>query len=196
MKLIIISGSQQSPSNSWKVAQYLQGSSQPFEQVSCFDLHGLQLPLWDNDFPEGPQWQAWQPVQQALAAADAIVIITPEWDGMVTPIMKNFLMLCSPQEVGHKPALAISVSDGISGAYPIAELRSFGTKNNQMVLIPNHIIVRQVGQVLGAEADGPHEASLRHNIKQSLAILGHYAAALAPMRQAHQALLNDFGYGM
>lgn len=196
MKLIIISGSQQSPSNSWKVARYLQNSAPSFEQVTSFDLHALQLPLWNKDFPEGPQWQAWQPVQQALAAADAIVIITPEWDGMVTPIMKNFLMLCSPQEVGHKPTLAISVSDGISGAYPIAELRAFGTKNNQMVLIPNHIIVRQVGLVLGTEADGPHETSLRHNIKQSLAILGQYATALAPMRQANQALLNDFGYGM
>jgi hypothetical protein len=77
---------------------------------------------------------------------------------------KNFFLFASSAELGHKPALLVSVSAGISGAYPIARnSRSSSYKNNHICYIPEHLIVRQVGGVLNsADAASPEDQAIRN----------------------------------
>ena len=68
-------------------------------------------------------------------------MISPEWAGMAPAHLKNFLLMCDGGELAHKPAQLIGVSSGMGGAYPIAELRMSGYKNNFLMWLPDHMRV-------------------------------------------------------
>ena len=92
----------------------------------------------------------WDPVSAELKAADALVVVSPEWGGMATPGVKNFLLNCTADEIGHKPALIVTVSASRGGSYPVAELRMSGYKNNRVAWLPEHVIVQHAGSNLNA----------------------------------------------
>jgi len=191
MKLVIVSGSQRNNSESAKVAAYITSTANQFKRVQHIELCKYQLPFWDgDDESKSAPGCDWPLISEALIEADAFVLITPEWDGMVTPILKNFLMMCTHDDTAHKPALLVSVVSGISGAYPIAELRMNGCKNNKLIAIPDHLIIRNVGDVLNAGTDNmpisERDHSIRHRIGYSLHTLLQYSHALGQVRQLQQ----------
>ena len=191
MKLVIVSGSQRHNSESAKVAAYIACAANQFKTVQHIELCKYQLPFWDGDNKsKSAPGCDWPLISEALIKADAFVIITPEWEGMATPILKNFLMMCAQDDTAHKPALLVSVVSGISGAYPIAELRMNGCKNNKLVAIPDHLIIRNVGDVLNAGTDdaqlSERDHSIRHRIGYSLHTLHQYSQALGQVRQRQQ----------
>ena len=63
---------------------------------------------------------------------------------MVPAKLKNFLLYCSKDELAHKPALLVSVSAGLGGSYPIAELRISSYKNNRLCYLPENVIIRNI----------------------------------------------------
>ena len=140
MKLTLISGSHRQNSQSLKVAKYLEKQALVlgFEHTKIIELAQTHVPMWDEGvWQKTPKWQeVWTPISRELQESDAFAVITPEWNGMATPAIKNFLLLCSSQEVGYKPAVLVGVSATVNGAYPIAELKQFGTKNNHQYNVP------------------------------------------------------------
>ncbi len=198
MKLVIVSGSQRNHSESAKVAAYIANAASQYKTVQHIELCKYQLPFWDgDDESKSAPGCDWPLISEALMQADAFVLITPEWDGMATPILKNFLMMCAHDETAHKPALLVSVVSGINGAYPIAELRMSAFKNNKIVAIPDHLIIRHVGDVLNddnahasiAEMNSSlseRDKSIRHRIGYSLHTLHQYSQALGQVRQLQQ----------
>jgi NAD(P)H-dependent FMN reductase len=116
---------------------------------------------------------------------------------MVPPALKNFLLLCSAEEVGHKPALLVSVSSGIGGSYPIAELRMSSYKNNRLVYVPDHVIIRDVESMLdGGDAKSDRDQTTRGRLDYSMKMLLEYAKALSQVR--HSGVINhaEFPYGL
>ncbi|PAR33713.1 NADPH-dependent oxidoreductase, partial [Vibrio metoecus] len=153
MKLTIVSGSQRAHSQSLNVANYLKSLAEThFEQIDILDLHALDLPFWNEGvWQNSEQWQPWRNVAQGLKQSDAFVFITPEWHGMATPALKNFLLLTTDDELAHKPALLVSVSASINGVYPISELRMTGNKNNHVCFLPDHLIFRDCEPLITAD---------------------------------------------
>src|SRR5690606_27158588 len=102
-------------------------------------LSGNPLPLWDESmWDKDPKWDlSWGPIRKKLQNSDGIIIVSPEWAGMAPPGLKNFLLFCGNQDVGHKPALIVTVSSSMGGAYPNSELRMSGYKNNRICYIPD-----------------------------------------------------------
>lgn len=185
MRLLIVSASQRSPSQTQRVASYLAENAQQhgFEHIDLLELCQQDLPFWDGeDDHRGEQWPR---IDSLVQAADALVLLTPEWGGMASPLLKNFLLMCDKQQTAHKPALLVAVVSGISGAYPISELRMNALKNNKLVAIPDHLIIRNVKQMLQAEIGNRHDQQLRERIHYSLHMLAQYSQALAPIRTAH-----------
>ncbi len=193
LKIAIISGSSRPDSQSAKVATYLQQQLQQHGQQACvLDLAATPLPLW----PVGPA-EHWPAMQAQLADADALVVIAPEWHGMACPAVKNFFLYASKAELAHKPALLVGVSSGVGGAYPISELRASGYKNSRLCYLPEHLIIRQVEQVLNAGAvleEG--DQRIRARIDYALDILCQYAEALKPVRANISFANPDFANGM
>lgn len=192
MKLSIISGSHRSDSQSSKVARFIQRTldeSKLADETWLFNLADNPLPLWDERVWEGhPDWKAvLDPVHGHLAESDGFVVVSPEWHGQVPAGLKNFFLLCSQDQVGHKPALITTVSSADGGAYPVAELRMSSYKNNRICYIPEQIIVRNVEKVLNDDAaqnDPDADAYFRDRIRFALGVLIEYAAALRQVRDS------------
>jgi NAD(P)H-dependent FMN reductase len=202
MKIGIISGSHRVDSQSGKVATYIQQRLiDQGAQTWLFSLAGNPLPLWDQGIWDGDEdWsKRLTPLKQELAACDGFVIIAPEWHGQAPAGLKNFFLLFSRFELGHKPALITAVSSGDGGAYPVAELRMSSYKNNRLCYIPEQLILRNVENILNddpAQNDADADGYFRERIDWTLGLLRGYAEALADMRDKTQVFHDKFGNGM
>lgn len=204
MKIGIISGSHRNPSQSEKVARYVEKTlSKEFTDLEpwLYTLADNPLPLWDQTlWEDNEEWnQRLAPLKQQLMESDGFVIVSPEWHGQVPAGLKNFFLLFNRFEVGHKPALILTVSNGDGGAYPVAELRMSSYKNNRLCYIPEQVIVRNVENVLNERTEENDESAdqyFRERISWSLGILRGYAIALKTMRETTQIHHDKFGNGM
>lgn len=201
MKIGIIVGSHRENSQSSKVAKFLDARLKALNlspQSYIFDLAGNPLPLWDESvWSNGDVWQEkWAPVAKELQSCDGFVVISPEWGGMVPAALKNFFLLTTPKEVGHKPALITAVSSGIGGSFPVAELRTSGYKNSRINFIPEHLIIRHVEGMFGEASSGKEEDYIRERIDFALRILAEYTKALKPVRDSGVTVDKKFPFGM
>jgi len=201
MKVAIISGSHRHNSQSLKVAQHIQKTLPEENNTWLYSLEGNPLPLWDEGVWDGEQkWlDILTPIREQLSSCDALVIISPEWHGQVPAGLKNFFLLFGKNEMGHKPALIVSVSSGIGGSYPVAELRMSSYKNSRICYLPEHVIIRDVETVLNDNAADNNERSdqyIRERLQWSLAILKEYAIALKGVRDSGITQNEQFGNGM
>ncbi|MCR4414768.1 MAG: NAD(P)H-dependent oxidoreductase [Thermoguttaceae bacterium] len=201
MKISIIAGSHRHESESARVARYVEAILRKIgvRQTYLLSLSDNPLPLWDEGvWQETPRWkELWSPIAAELRESDGLVIVSPEWSGMVPAGLKNFFLLCGGDVLAHKPGLIVAVSASLGGAYPVAELRMSSYKNTRICYIPDHVIVRNVGQMLrGNEPADEHDASLRQRIEYSLRVLLQYAEALRRVRSSGVVDLKSFPYGM
>ncbi|MCU7817351.1 MAG: NAD(P)H-dependent oxidoreductase [gamma proteobacterium symbiont of Lucinoma myriamae] len=203
MKIAIISGSHRHNSQSLKVAKHIQKTLETEIQNDTwlYNLEGNPLPLWDEGVWNGEQkWlDILNPVREQLSGCDALVIISPEWHGQVPAGLKNFFLLFGKNEMGHKPALIVSVSSGAGGSYPIAELRMSSYKNSRICYIPEHVIIRDVESILNdnsADNDKRSDPYIRERLQWSLTILNEYAAALKQVRESGVTQTDKFVNGM
>ena len=210
MNLLIISASQRTQSQSEKVAEYLVDNSAKFSRTSHIELCKKRLPLWDGeDSSKQNDDSDWQTINTELQTMDAVILITPEWGGTASPLLKNLLMMAQAEDIGHKPVLLVSVVNGISGAYPIAELRMNAFSNNKLVAIPDHLIIRNVKEILNTinqdkqpedSAITRRDKSIRHRIGYSLHTLWHYSQAMKSLRETLQGNVYNnehlYPYGM
>jgi NAD(P)H-dependent FMN reductase len=210
MNLLIISASQRTQSQSAKVAKYITATSSQFSEINHIELCKKRLPMWDGeDSSKQGADSDWLDINSQLQTMDALVLITPEWGGTASPLLKNLLMMADATDIGHKPVLIVSVVNGISGAYPIAELRMNAFSNNKLVAIPDHLIIRNVEEILNTinkddqqkdEAITRRDKSMRHRIGYSLHTLLHYSQAMKSLRETLQGnTYNDehlYPYGM
>ncbi len=204
MKISIVSGSHRNPSQSEKVARYLEKTlANDFENIEpwVFALADNPLPLWDQTlWEDNEEWnQRLAPIKQQLSESDGFIIISPEWHGQVPAGLKNFFLMFNRFELGHKPALIVTVSSADGGAYPVAELRMSSYKNNRLCYIPEQLVLRNIEKILNedaAENDTDADAYFRERIAWTLGILSGYAVALKGMRESTEIHHDKFGNGM
>ena len=197
MKLGVIVGSPRKNSQSARLGKVLRERLAKMEEglrIETFDLAEISVPLWSEEKwnPESAMSKTWSVTGKKLRTCSGFVVITPEWGGMVTPHLKNFLLMCDSGELAHKPALIVSVSAGINGAYPVSELRMSGYKNTFVWWLPDHLIFRNAAQLFGE--DEPSRKLLERT-DYSLKFLLESSKALAPVRESVQNL-KDYVFGM
>ena len=204
MKIAIISGSHRKTANSLKLAKFIEKKLKTFKEVSdvyLLDMSKSPLPLWDDlmweDKPNHMK-KTWQPISDALAASDGFVVVSPEWNGMVPSGLKNLFLYASIKEFGNKPAAIVTVSSGMGGCYPVAELRQSSYKNNRLCYIPDHLIVRHADDLFNDydHPDSDDEKLLRERLQQNLAMLLSYARALQKVREESPFHYEQFPHGM
>jgi len=199
----IISGSTRQNSQSRKVANFISKSlaqQTQNERIQLIDLAEEKFPLWDESiWSQGIDWHStWSDISKKLTKSDAIIIIAPEWNGMAPPQLMNFFQLCSHKELSHKPGLIVSVSSNHGGAYPVAELRMNSFKNTKICYIPEHLIIRDVNNVLNDSDALLSDADkyIRDRIEHTLSLLQIYAESFKTIRM-HEVVNNSkYPYGM
>ncbi len=202
MKIGIISGSHRSPSQSEKVADYIQQQlAEAGVETWVYSLANNPLPLWEQGiWDNDPVWTSrLTPLKQEVSACDGFVVISPEWHGQVPAGLKNFFLLFSRFELGHKPALITAVSSGDGGSYPVAELRMSSYKNNRLCYIPEQLILRNVETILNddpAANNDEADSYFRERISWTLELLQGYARALKTLRETTPIFHDKFSNGM
>jgi hypothetical protein len=116
---------------------------------------------------------------------------------MAPPALMNVFLMASRGELAHKPALLVAVSAAVGGAYVIAELRVSGAKNTQICYMPEHVILRDVKNLLnGPDPVNETDERARARLDYGLGLLGAYAAALRGVRASGLIDRKAFPNGM
>ncbi len=203
MEIALICGSQRPDSESARVGHFLE--RRLHEEGLCeatwrLELGETPLPLWRPGVQQDPaHGERLAELGERLAAADGLVIISPEWCGMVPGALKNFFLLWGPDQLANKPALPVAVSSEDGGAYPIAELRMSSYKNSRLLYVPENLIVRWVGERLHKTLSAEHpeaDRMLRERADYALGQLCAYAKALAPQRASGALDVGNYDSGM
>jgi len=193
VRITLIAGSNRPDAQSSRVAEYLAQRLQALgAEADIIDLAAEPLPLWPTESADNP----WPGFAEKLRAAQAVVVITPEWHGMACPALKNLFLYAGRRELAHKPALLVAVSSGQGGAYPIAEMRSSSYKNCRLCYLPEHLIVRHVESVMGDAVSGEDDQRIRTRADWSLQLLLDYAGAMRELHEKHRTPPADFMNGM
>jgi NAD(P)H-dependent FMN reductase len=200
--IALISGSHRINSQSIKVTRYLKArleSCVPDVDTCIIDLAERELPLWNEE-----QWDldayswnpSWGETRGMLQRALGIIVVSPEWGGMVPAALKNLFLLCGPHDIAHKPGLIVGVSSTQGGCYPVAELRMSSYKNTHICYLPNHLVIRQVRSVLNDAEPAPAEAELRERIDSTLEVFAAYVEGMVAVRSKVLHHLEKYPYGM
>lgn len=204
MKIGIICGSHRQASESERVAHYMLDELKKnalCRETWLFSLANNPLPLWSPDVwdKSSPYHVQLHDLSVQLKDSDGFVVIVPEWHGMVPAGLKNFFLFWTKQEMAHKPAMLVAVSAGMGGAYPIAEMRMSSYKNQFLCYIPDHIIIRHVGNMLFSGAisqANQEEQKMRTRIVYTLDMLCQYAKALRQVRNSGAWDAQRYNSGM
>ena len=225
LKYTIIVGSHRKKSQSRKVADFcyktldelvipLKGNKrrETIPQIELIDLGLVKLPFWSEELSlqsSQEELKSWNDTQVKLKGSKAFIFVVPEWGGMVPSAMKNFFLLDAGRFLYHRPALIISVSASRNGAYPIAELRMSSYKNTHVHYLTEHIIVKNVSDVLNdskslsehvkEEEDTKHvkeDIYLRKRIKYALSVLIEYARAFEEIHKSGVLDRETYPHGM
>ncbi|WP_321346652.1 NAD(P)H-dependent oxidoreductase [Halopseudomonas oceani] len=196
-RIAIVAGSSRTDSQTAKVAAFIRQTlisthNLDAEAVSVIDLGKGPLPLWPSE--EDSRWPEYE---AQLSAADAAIILAPEWHGMACPAIKNFFLYASKAQLAHKPAMLGAISASVGGAFPISELRASSYKNCRLCYIPEHLIVRDVNHVMNGETpESQADERLRQRLDYNLDVLLHYTRALASIRPLIDMSNPAFANGM
>jgi NAD(P)H-dependent FMN reductase len=201
MRIVVVSGSHRQNSQSEKVSRFCMdlAKAQGLE-VDLINLAGNPFPFWDESiWAVGVEkWSGgvFKEASEKLKSASAAIFVTPEWSGMVPPGLKNFFLLAEAT-LAHKPAMIVGITSGMSGTWPIAELKVSSSKNTRVVYIPEHVIIRNIEKLLNSpEPIDDVDRWVRGRLSYSLEILKEYSKALAQVRESGKVDLKTYPSGM
>lgn len=143
MNIEIVSGSPRNNSTSARVALYLLRMLQQRSgvQAGLIDLRDYRLPASGEVFKNAAAApEPFRPLAERMFAADAFIVVTPEYNGSYTPALQN-LFDHFPKQY-HKPFGLVTASTGALGGMRAAMqlqqfvLALFGHPSPQMLITP------------------------------------------------------------
>jgi chromate reductase len=119
VNVAVLVGSLRKESFSRKIAQALTGLAPATLRLELLELS--QLAMYNADLDEDQPPAAWVAFRKAVAAADAVLFVTPEYNRSVPGVLKNALDVASRPSGrsvwNGKPGAVISVSPGAMAAF-------------------------------------------------------------------------------
>jgi FMN reductase len=91
-------------------------------EVEILDLRTMQLPFCDGG-DEYPNYPDVRRMQDAFSGADALILVSPEYHGSISGVLKNALDLMSFDQLSGKVAGFISILGGQSNSNALNDLR-------------------------------------------------------------------------
>ncbi|MGB3765716.1 MAG: NADPH-dependent FMN reductase, partial [Phormidesmis sp.] len=123
VKIVAIGGSLRADSYSMQALQLAVKRAEGLgAEAEILDLKEMNLPFCDggSDYPDYPDVEV---MRTAVAAADGLIIATPEYHGSVSGVIKNALDLMSFDHLDGKVTGMISVLGGQSNSNALNDLR-------------------------------------------------------------------------
>ena len=119
-RVAVLVGSLRQGSITRKVAHALAELAPPELMLEQVEMGGLQL--YNQDFDDQHRVPAdWTEFRRRIAAADAVLFVTPEYNRSIPGVLKNAIDVGSrpsgQSAWSGKPAAVVSVSPGLLGAF-------------------------------------------------------------------------------
>lgn len=197
MRLLVVAGSSRSGSLNQQLAGMAASLAVDAGAVARpLDLRALDLPVYDGDVEaaRGVPAGALQ-LQDALRESDALLLVTPEYNGFPTPLLINaFDWLSRIQASAERPsglsstagmpAALLSASPGpLGGLRSMNFLRQYLQMAFAMIVVPQQFALQRAHEAFDAHHMLKEERSVRA-VGGVLAALGALATALRAAREA------------
>jgi NAD(P)H-dependent FMN reductase len=143
MRIEIISGSPRSKSVTHRVAEHLYNwlKQNTNHEIGVIDMREWDLPALQSVFVSVDHTPpAFKPLAERMFAADAFILVSPEFNGSYSPAMKNLLDHFPKQH--HKPFGIVTASPGAMGGIRAAQQMQllvnalFGIASPYMLIVP------------------------------------------------------------
>ncbi len=191
LRLLVITGSARNGSLNLLLADAAAAlAREAGAQVDRFDLRALQLPVYDGDLEaaEGVPDSTLR-LLDAVRSADALLIVTPEYNGFPTPLLVNaFDWLSRLGAAGERPAgLAVTANKPVAllsaSPGPLGGLRSMNFLRQYLQMAFAMIVVPQQFALVRAHDAFDDQGALKderaaRSVGGVLSALGTLAAAL------------------
>lgn len=116
MRLLTISGSLRAGSYNTALARAVADVAPEGVEVEVFDGLG-ELPLYDADL-EGDDHPAVRHLRESIAEADAVLFVTPEYNGSIPGVLKNAVDWASrPRETAALRGKTVAVAGASTGRF-------------------------------------------------------------------------------
>jgi NAD(P)H-dependent FMN reductase len=154
-------------------------------EVELLDLAAIDLPMYDEprhpalrqyEYEHTKRWAA------SIGAADAFVLVIPEYNGGTTPALVNALNYVY-REWNYKPAAFVSYG-GISGGVRAVQFTRQILNTLKIVPVVEGVIIPMVAQQLDEQKRFKPTEMHQSSAKTMLNELVRWAEALKPMRGA------------
>jgi len=195
IRLLILAGSERAGSYNRALARVAaQAARRDGAEVTEFDLRALALPVYDGDIEAGSGVPAQAlALRDAIAAHDALLLVTPEYNAFPTPLVINAfdwmsrIPAAAPGGAGlaasaNKPAALLSASPGpLGGLRSMNLLRQYLQGAFAMIVVPQQFALGRAGEAFD-EAGALKDAKSQHVVETVLSALGDLATALKQAR--------------
>ena len=191
IRLLVIAGSERTGAYSRHLARVAAAAARRDGcEVTELDLRALALPLYDGDIEHagGVPASALR-LRDALAGHDALLLVTPEYNGFPTPLVLNAFDWLSriPATVpggggvaatANKAAALLSSSPGpLGGLRAMNHLRQYLQGAFAMIVVPQQFALGKAGEAFD-EAGALKDAKSQQLVEGVLAAVGHLATSL------------------
>ena len=161
IKILAFAGSTREDSFNKKLVRVaVEFAKKAGAHVTLIDLHDFPMPLMDQDLEtkSGIPEHA-QRVKELMAAADAFLISSPEYNSSITPLLKNTLDWASrkaiktePEMIAFKGKVAglLSASPGALGGMRALIVVRAVLNNNGVLVLPQQYALSKAGDAFDA----------------------------------------------
>ena len=119
-KIVVVSGTDRDGSNTLKVAKIVSHALEELgDDVEIIDLSQLPKNTFTGGYGNPPK--SFQRFQNPLSQADAVVILTPEYNGSMPGALKYFIDLLKYDTFKEKPVSIVGLASGFQGATTAAD---------------------------------------------------------------------------
>jgi chromate reductase, NAD(P)H dehydrogenase (quinone) len=165
-KILAFSGSARRESlNKKLLAVAVQAVREAGGEVTLVELRDFALPLYDGDLEEAQGMPAGAvKLVELIAAHDGLLIASPEYNSMITPLLKNTVDWCSRADENPfegKVAAVVSASPGALGGIRSLKMAQQLLLHLGCHVVPGNTLLPQAHKAFGADGVLTEERTLR-----------------------------------
>jgi len=161
-RIVVIAGSSRRQSHARRLAAACVGPLQALgAEVDALELADFPLPLYNGDLEaEAGLPEAAVRLQRALYDCQGLLVVNPEYNGSITPLLKNTLDWCSRPNPADAPRSGGAVYAGRAAAVlatspgPMGGMRVLFHIRDILGYLGMHVIPQQLGVGKAADAFG------------------------------------------
>ncbi|WP_418317035.1 NADPH-dependent FMN reductase [Piscinibacter sakaiensis] len=191
LSILVIAGSERQGSLNQRLARAASTRLQALgHQTTAFSLRELQLPIYDGDIEAASGIpDSVDRMRQAMLDSDAVLVVTPEYNGFPTPLVINAFDWLSRikdkaetpgglSATAGKPVALLSAAPGpLGGLRSMNFLRQYLQMAFAMVVVPQQFALGRAGDAFD-EADALKDETAAKSVDRVLHALVKLATAL------------------